>query len=534
MTPRVRYLFVGFALAVLLAGIGIRFWATTQGIPLLSGDSVVFLPQAVRYHENGELVNRVWEPATQLDRIGVGRMTYHGFLYPMLLSQLMGRSDYLALAGSVALVQVAAVLLFAVLLVSLMRRWQWEPTSGRLLLILFLTWASTQYVQGIRGRPEALAAIMLMGSVLLMSRTNVAWHGRIAGVGIGLVTATDPIIGVFGGIGFAIYAAWRFPPRQCSLEWVGAGGLAVIVFALCIWWYPYPFADWLVGTWRMGNHALSHGMSARQSPLFLEGMLLSEGTKTVIGFIYRSTPFLSGALSLSPGWFLVGSFPLVLWSGFRLLRRSYRTGAGPGTPVLFYLGVLIAALAIRKYVFYTSWASYNVLPLMPLGFIAIFHELGRDLNALGSNQPRISLYRPMAFLILGLTSFGLVADVYQRIHNMRHGPTLAEGREHLRAIQAEFPHAIIAVHESLFTLTEDTTNVVFWMKDDAIPPAATLLVDAQANRLQETAHVFDGFHLVRDHYNPVPPTLAGIPLKKFDRGCGFAVYHRNPVMAVAP
>ena len=62
------------------------------------------------------------------------------------------------------------------------------------------------------------------------------------------------------------------------------------------------------------------------------------------------------------------------------------------------------------------------------------------------------------------------------------------------------------------------TNARGQLRFPALPPGVYAL-----------AVEFEGFRLIRNHFQPERPTVLGIPVSRFDRGCGFAVYKREPL-----
>lgn len=498
MKSRFQMLIAGFALAVFVGAIGLRSCATAKGIPLFGTDSCVFLPQTVPFYERGELINEVWRPARHIDPLGKGRMVYHGFLYPMILTLLMWRGDYLAMVGSLAILHAVSALLLCGLLWNFAKCWKWRMTPGQLLLVPLLGWAGANYTQGGLGRPEPLAAIIVMGSALVMSRSHLRWHGCIAGIGIGLATASDPIVGVFGGLAFAAYAGWRFPARRCLLEIAGAAVVSMLALACCFLWYPYSVGEWFRGTSGMGQGALAVGER---------------------GHYWQN--FLVECFSYGSSWFLPGTVLLVVWSGVRLVRRQRRAGQGPCSPLVFYASLLLTGAAALRFVLYLPWARYNVLPFVPLGFLLIFHELGQE-----SPRGRPSPYRFAAVIVLAIASLGLPTDLFQRYHTLRFGLDLRAARSLFNAVRKNHPDEVIAMNQSLFTLTEDYRNIVFW-KNEAPPAEATILLDSQFSQRQLRPVAIDGFRLAADHFNSRPPSLLGVTVPLRDRGCGFAVYLRD-------
>jgi len=498
VSRRFSLVIAGAAMAVLFVAVAFRSYATAQGIPPLRDDACVFLPQTLPFRERGELINTVWRPAAKLDVLGKGRMTYHGFLYPMLLSLFLWRSDYPALASVLGILYGVDTLLFCVLFWSFAKRWQWPLTPRRLLLILLLTTACAIYVQDAGGRPEPLAALVLMSGTLWMGGVSPAWRGRIAGIVIGVLGAIDPLAGVFAGLIFATCAAWWLGWRGWSVEIAGAAGLSIIVFACCFCWYPYSFADWWFGTWQMGNYALT-GQRLSRTDYFLV--------------------LLSNKLS----WLSLGMVLLAAWSGLRFIRRKRLRGEGPASPVAFYVMLLVFGLALRPIVQYSPWAQYNIIPFMPLVFLAVFFEMGRDHAAPLAGKQRF--YEIVALIVLAYGSLAFPIDICSRIHVMRSGLNLQKARHLFETLRAHHPGEVIALPEGLFTLTEDYSNILFYRNGTFPAAARMMLVDQAGNTLLQPPAI-DGFRLVTNYFNSRPLSFLGVPVLKKDRGSGFAVYSR--------
>ena len=491
MTSRFYKVSAGCLAILFIAAIVFRSYATARSIPVLGNDSCVFLPQTVPFYERGELINTAWNNE---------RMTYHGFLYPMILGALMWRGDYPTLAAVLGILHGVATLLYGLLLWSFARRWSWRVTPERFLLGVFLAAACATHIQGVWGRPEALTALIMMGAVLIINCTPWSWHGRIAGAAIGLMTAVHPMVAVFAGLGFAAYAAWRFKAGRWWCEVVGAAGLSIIVFACTFLWYPYPFEDWLAGTMQMGRTAFAQSVNLRRWEEYLPDYLWSGGS-----------------------WFLLGAICLTLWSSVRLIARRTRANAGPLSPIYFYAMLVIIGVAFYRFVLYAPWARCYLLPFVPLGFCTVFHELGRDRS---SEHQRLSPYRLIAFGTLLILCLGLVGDLLQRAHAMRFDLQLTEARELFQSLRNKHPDKVIALDLNLFALTEDLSNIV--LCQSGVPPAdAAIFVDAQFNRQELKPIVRDGFQLLSHHFNSTRLTVFGVPVLKVNRGCGFAVYLRE-------
>ena len=488
------------ALILLLSAIAYRSYATAQAAPVISVDSIVFLPPAISFHESERLTNPVWAGAPVLDPSGQNRMIYHGFLYPMLVSLLMWRGDWIALAGVLAILHAIATLLVGPFLLNFARLWNWKLTTRCLFLILLFVAACANYTQGSLYRPEPLAAIILMLAVLCASRFSLRWHGPIMAIGIGLLGAIDPVIGVFAGLGFGAYAAWRHSASRFWLELAVAGACSLAVFALCFLWYPYSMAEWFVGTLRMSQSAFAQATGLSMWRLFLAN------------YVYYGC-----------SWMLAATIPLSIWCGVRFLRRRLHTQNGPASPILFFVMVSLGALVQARCILYGPWATYNWLPLMPLAFVPIFYELGRMLEI---DRARVSHFQRVAFAILFLTAVGLFGDLYERAHMLRSGFNLREARERLAQWRTEHPRTLIGLDKNLFALTEDYSGIAL-SRSRQPPEQVELWVFAQAFTYHQQPPAFAGFQLLENHFNPNRLSLFGIPLWRTERGSGIAIYARD-------
>ncbi|MBV9008452.1 MAG: hypothetical protein JO354_04695 [Verrucomicrobia bacterium] len=488
------------AAALFLAGIGFRSFGTSRGVPVLGLDACVFVPQAVTFRATGDLINPVWPAAKLLDPASKGRMVYHGFLFPMTLAWLMSRSDYLALIGSLALLAAVATILPALMFLVLARRWNWDLTAARWLLVLFLTIAAANYTQGSPGRPETLAAVILASGVIVGASISSRWQPISAALAIGLTTAVDPIVGVLAGFLFAGYAAWKWPARLGIPRIIVAAILALLTFGCCILLYPYSARDWLEGTLRMGRYAISRPVSGSPVRLFL-GNYITSGSS----------------------WLIFLAIVLVLWTCWRIVNARLREQSRPQSPLLFVAVLILATAAVCRFVLYAPWTRYTFLPFMPIGYIAVFYELGRIETA--QRQPHW-FYRFCAIAILAWISLGFVLDLGTEALVLKYGDSLPIARAQFQAVRAEHPGSTIALSQYLFALTEDCHNVVFTNEANPPPPNVDLLILPQAFSAYLQPPVVRGFQLRENYFDG--RSLFGIPLFRLgNRSYAFAVYARE-------
>jgi hypothetical protein len=489
------------AIAAFLAAIALRTWTTVLGFPALAVDAVVFQPQAISFARDGSLVNPVWRPAKNLDPEGVGRMSYHGFLSPMVTGSLMNRADAFALTRSLAAIHALSALLFPLFLYRFARLWKIPMNAGVVCWATLLAWVNAHYTLSNVGRYESMAALVLMAGILAGSFFSATWQTRVGGALAGILAAMHPIAGCLAAIGICVRATWKFPVAQCARHIVVAGGYAMAVFTLLLLWYPYGFEDWLYGTLSMGRHA----MAPVHAPLVAR---------------------LRYWLWHGPSFFSLGVAVLFAFGGWRFLRRRQLEGRGPAAPILFYPGIAVALAAIWRFAVQAPWSNYNLMPFVPLGLLLIFKETAPGL------EPRSRLPQRMlagaAVAVLLIAAIGPARDTLMRIHFLRHGVTLAEARRELARFREQHPGAEIALDTNLFTLTEDYRNVIFW--SGKAPLGIAYLVVAEAYRQRPAPPAIEGYELTENHFNPRPPRLLGFALAEDNKGNGFAIYRTVPTL----
>ncbi len=479
-------LLAGFLL--FFAGLLLRFYASAQGVPLLGSDARVFLPQTISFREKGELINRVWPAAAALNRTGQ-RMVYHGFLFPMLIGGLMPAANYLAAIKVYAAFQAIAILSSVFLLFHFARLWRWKFTPGQLSLLLLFSFIAASYARSEMGRPEPLPTIILCCAVMALSRVSILWGSVIAGIAIGLVTASDPVIGPLAGLVFSTYCVARSAPGACLQRVALAGGVSLLSFGACAVWYPYSLAEWVSGTRGMGSYALGNTGSLMQ---------------------WHDT-FSNGAT-----WRFIATIALIVLAlvqtGLSALRSSWR----PPSPILFVATLILTVAAFCRFSFYAPWTWYNLLPFVALGLVPVLLSVWRTPG----------LYRWLTIALALFAALSFPRDLLERAYLLRASITLPQARERFAEVRARYPDAIIALHKSLFPLTEDLTHIVF-ADENGLPADATLWVYPQAHPPpQRTPPKYAGFELMDNEFNQTPATFFGFPLWFGEHGCGFAVYRR--------
>jgi len=495
VTARQVKLVATLATIVAIAWLALRSVTTAAGFPLLGVDARVFLPQALAYAQSGELVNHVWQPAASLDPTGARRMVYHGFLYPMVIASLIGKPSGENLAILLAAIQTLAALALPLLLLDLRRRLGLAMTAGAWLWTLAFGLAGAVYSYGSPGRPEPLVTLLIMLAVMAGWRLPLGWRVRGAGLLLGLVAALDPLVGLLGALATLAVCAWTLRPREFLAAALIAGGYAMACFAFLITLvYPYPWQDWVLGTLRMGKVALSDG---------------------------RTSEALVHWMTNGPNWMLPVAL-IAIATGAAWLAR----GHAPKSPLAFAAAMLLALGAIVRFTVMQHWATYNLVPFLPIGMIAPY------LAVTASRSP-LALRLALAACLLVIAA-GLVRDLAMRAMWIHDGITLRQATRHLAEFRAKHPEARILIAETLFSVAPDPAGRGGFFR--GVPPrSAAFVVVPQAFGKHLTPPTLPGFSLLEDHFQKSTPTVLGLALAADQKGCGFAIYRRDmPPEADAP
>jgi hypothetical protein len=474
------------ATTVALVWLGFRGVTTAWGFPLLGVDARVFLPQALAFAESGELVNRVWQPAAALDVEGSGRMVYHGYLYPMVIAGLLGEGRSEKLSIVLSIIQTLAALALPLLLLDLGRRRGMRMNPAAWLWALAFGVATAVYSYGSPGRPEPLVTLLMMVAVGIGWRLAPAWRVRGAGVLLGVVASLHPLVGVLAALATLATCAWTLAPRRFLQSAVVAGGYAMACFTLLMALvYPYRWDDWVLGTLRMGKVAMQDG---------------------------RTSEALGHWMTNGPNWMLPVALLAIGAGGGWLVR-----GHWPKSPVAFGVVLIVALAAVVRFTIIQHWATYNLVPFVPIGMLAPY-------LAVTSRRSPLALRAGIAVCLL-VVSLGVLRDLALRGMWLIDGVSLREAKRQLADFSAHHPHARIAFAEPLFTLAPDSPQVDFYRESP--PPTAEFAVVPQAFQLRATPPVIPGFTLLEDHFQASAPVVMGVALASDQKGCGFAIYRRN-------
>ena len=306
-------LVVGLPLVVIRAYLGV------QGVPIPLGDTIWFYPAAYVFARTGNL-----------DTFG-GPLTWHGWLYPMLLGAI---ERVLDLGFSGVLLAEVLVMLAVLLLAIYVLRTSFEAPiilkAASVLTLVGALWASS-------GRPELLTHALLIFIALIALKLTPP-HVYVAnGIALGVLAITQPTVALLAALLVFAHYTVRLPPARCLVATAISGILAAGAMTLAtVLIYPYGLQGWLKGL-------------AAQA-----GLTVGRGDTGQIFYYYLFHP----AQPLVGGWFVIFAFLLIYLVAANLLR--------PNARVLFYVAILMIAGASWFLGLRIPPTHYNIIAFVPL------------------------------------------------------------------------------------------------------------------------------------------------------------------------
>jgi hypothetical protein len=438
---------------------------------------------------NGLGFNNFWS-----NPISSSIFNWHGFLQPMLVA-------YLSPCGTLNCVNIGLIAVGAIYLAVWYVVVDTVATAHALRWILYAIGVSN--VLQFSARPELVASLELISIIpLYYYNTHFVPRALAAGVLVGLAIVTDPVAGVFAGLGVA--AATTFV-RRCDAGYIGFGleGILCLVSALCAlvvmfaFVYPYSPIDWLDG--------------------IREHMVRTAGRQDTSGFLkyYIGTkrlPLLVIMLFTLAGIFVYA------------LKEMWQAG----NRLFFSLAALLCAAFL--YFIYSAIRIpalfYNFTVLVPsIALIAVILR-----NNIGAHQryARFALFGSLIVFAAGCT-FSQVVWVAQTISLARDHHHLTDGiassvDRYLtanRRISMDTP--LMGAIDNLEKLKRiDILDFNSPHKLNENPPLADVLFRAQAE-FGVLADDVPGFKLVVNNYNPSRVTHFIKP-----KGPYYAIYEAIP------
>jgi len=450
-----------------------------HGFPVLDGDAMSFMPNAVSVARGDGLVNVFWSTATELDPAGEGRLIWHGFLDPLVLGHLASASNSLGVLWARGVTDAAAIALTSAWMM-LIAPWNSSPrwVAVNLVLAIFATTAATISVAG---RPEGLCVTMIAGALVASTRLPASLHPSLGGLLVGLLAATSPAVAV-ASLGVAGLILVREGHSLADLLPLILLPLPVLALTLILF-YPWPFDLWLGG---LATHARA---------------------------------LLPGDAAWAPS---LGRY--YLWN--------------PATPALGVLAATVVALIARKKEILGRplVSSLAVAPLLVTVLVvlrrpelvyyvaAFIPAICGGVVALGSStRPMLAL----STIVLAPVSLGAGLVALQYGDYLDDGVALRSARARYAALASD-GRPIFAT-PALWALGEGTNLALADSRSCPEAPAVLLVQQVSSGLL--TPQPIDGCVLLEHDFVNTPPTFLGLPYGRAVKGYSFAVFEARPVQS---
>lgn len=483
---------VTLTLLVILALVASFAWAVW---PPLAGDPIGIVPSMVTYARDRQLQNPIWFFTSEVDPTGQGRLTNHGFLYPMLVGLLAPSPDYAGVIRAMYALDLVALVLAAWLVRRAappeFRQDPWLQVQACSSIL-----GSATMLISLLGRPDPFATLLVLAGTCTILAIPEPRDWVPAGVILGTLGCAHPVGAVLAGLSYAWYCAW-----SQRMAWRRAAAAAVVsagTFSLWLAVYPYPARDWFDGLLRVAQPAVLEDWGSRfwSRELFYYWFLVPRASG--IGLAFLLLP-----LAL-----------VLLWT-----RRARRGGKAT---MLMVLSSLLLAGALWAFVFRVHPRSYNAHLFAPLAFAVLMRA-----TALSRREGQ-ALHRAFALaatFALALPPLGLLRLTAQFESHQRWGHAFEEARESFAQARGRWSGGArgVAITTGLFMLTEDYAGLVQAQGAECSPGHA-VLIQSQAYSGRREAPPCAGYRLVFDGYVRERPSLLGVPVGNAVLSWGFAVY----------
>jgi hypothetical protein len=451
--------------------------------PVWDGDSECFLPVAISLSHGDGLVNPIWRPMNVYDESHPERLTWHGFLYPMLLAWLTPSPTYIGIRKVVSGIWILTLLLSSFAIYKKVSRP--EPLDWKHGCLLL---ASSLGIAGLLsdgGRPELLVSLFLAAGLALAAVAPSRSHWLIFGSLLGLMMATSPVPAFLGILVLGVYACARLRVFEAIRFLLGTYSVGLAVFLLCFAMYPFSLKAWLIGMALHSKHAV----------IWIEGGLLhkmGEGPILLLFYSLLIIGCIAGLIACVKYWRCVG------WrSGF-----------------IIFLGLLIGAtyyFAIRS-----PGRSYNMMTFSPVIIfllVTFYEQTAKNTQIKQSN----SIYFAILF-VCALCSLGFVRQAAVFPYFIKNGVSYSSAKEELNRLIDSGES--VGVTSGLFSLTEAIDRIRIFQTE----PDGTYLFVQQVNHGQLLPPKIPGYTMVKNTFSEVRPTLFGIKIANTCSGYNFAIY----------
>jgi hypothetical protein len=455
--------------------------------PIWDGDSECFLPVAISHSHGDGLVNPIWRPVKVFDESHPERLTWHGFLYPMLLAWLTPSSTYVGIRKVVAGFWMLTLLLSSFAIYK--KASQIEPTGWKQCCLVFAAVLGIAGLLPDGGRPELLVTFWLATGLALATITAFRLYWVIFGSLLGLMMATDPVPAFLGILILGVYACARLKVFEAIRFLFSTYCMGLVVFLICFAAYPYSLKAWLGG---MALHSKGAVLGAGGSGLFHK---MIENPVLLLFCLLLVLGCFAGILTCIKLWGHIGSRSgLVVFSALLTGSTYYFAIRDPDrnynmvafSPIIVFMLVIFCNQA-------ATYTHINMHQLIYLAIISIF----------------------------GLCSLGFVRQVAVFPYFLKYGTSYNSAKAELQRLLDSGDS--VGVTGGLFSLTETTSRFRVYQSE----PNEDYLFVQQVNHGQLSPPKIPGYTMVKNTFSEIRPTLFGIKIANTCSGYNFAIYGRD-------
>jgi len=474
------------------------FFASSKMYFLLNGDIIAFVPPALSWAREGELLNGPFLGADAYDIRGLGRYLHHGYLSAIILGSLAPNPRYTDIVFVLTVICVTGLLFSLILFHSALRTGK-SPSWLRYLLasLAFLAACNPVFSACLFGRPESVTTpiVLLLALCLLFAPARARpW---LAGGFLGLLAASHFVVLLMAGCLCLCYFAYACENRKRLLQSLFRSSAAfLIVFGMTLVVFPYPFADWV-----MGN--LLHAKDA------------------IITYWEQNNVYWWLLMPARTGFGIMvclGISSLVL----QLLRHHHHIR----NKTVFFVSIGLLAAITWYFCVRVPSRNYNLFPFYPLLLAAVLLTFVQWLNGTYGRPCRVKKTAGSLMLIacLSVSSIGFLREMLVFPFFLKHGLSYAQAKSEFESILDRCDETTVDL--GALSLLDDHPRALFFCGfpgDYTTPCIIKSQVSIPWNRPPE----IPGYTLVSDKFSTAVPRLFGIRLAENVRGYNYAFYQKT-------
>lgn len=478
------------AMATIVVGL------STSMLPLRVGDSFFFMPAVVNYSAGEGLRNYGYLDA---DYTGAGRMVWHGYLPAMLLGSVLWDSSYHSLFLVQGFTAVVTLLLTCVLFSQVIER-------SASIYPLLVSLSAVMMIIGLvppllSGRPEPLATLFVLITVLVLIRIPAYCHPIALGLGLMLVGITSPAAAVLGALITGSFYSYGNQFFAAAIKFAVTMAIAAIGIALATQFvYPFGLLEWIRGLQYHSTRVLGYADVSRVQYWFL-----------------NPTAFMYGV------WFLTA-----FACGLLLLYRNFRNVKCLTGLLAFGLLFLWASwrLAIE-----VSTRQYNLFPFAPLACLLILSiASGPESKAKYIGRWFGVALKLVLLLTVSLPAIGTARLVLHCAISRYDGLGYEAARQIVDKLRRNGRR--IALSRELFALEENQHGIEYFTIGDILGggvnvPDSEYLILQQSKLGVSNPPILKGYELESDYFSHHMYKILGVLVAKTPEAYNLAIYKKT-------